>query len=176
MIIRKCTFILYLVTQMILLSCLIVTQANAGANNTMVITLDATGACSLTVNALDFGVFSIADLSGASKKASTTMVATCSPGTKFYIGMSGIDANGDHILQNTTVSTAKLLYKLQKSSTLFADENWFELATEISKNNLHTVNGSGTPISLNIYGVIAANQTAVPGVYSDTIQVTMQIQ
>lgn len=128
-------------------------------------------ACTVTAGALNFGTYAAG--SGALNVNSTINV-NCTNSTPFTVALNGGTTTGGKIAQRLLANgTNTLQYNLYTSNTY---------ATVFGDGTASSATISGTGVGLltsspvTVYGQLpdsAANQTAVPGTYTDTITVTV---
>jgi spore coat protein U-like protein len=143
----------------------------ATATNTFQVSATILKACTVSANALNFGNYTAG---GGALDVNTTINVNCTKSTPFAVALNGGTTTGGTIAQrllaNGTNTLQYNLYTANTYATVFGD----------GTGSSATVSGTGvgllTSSPVTVYGQLpdsAANQTAVPGTYSDTITVTV---
>lgn len=145
------------------------------ASSNFQVTLTITGACSLTANPLDFGVNNGAIAS--SINATTTLVANCTNGTPYSIGLNNGTGSG------ATASVRKMTNSADNSTvnySLYTDTGrtavWNNSCTSLPGTSTSCSNGTGTGTNqtINVYGQVPGGQNNVTiGSYVDTVVATL---
>lgn len=152
----------------------LVTGAGANAattTNTFQVSATILKACTVTAGALNFGTYAAG---GGALDVNSTINVNCTKSTPFTVSLNGGTTTGGTIAQRLLASgTNTLQYNLYTSNayaTVFGDGT-------LSSG---TIAGTGTGLlvasPVTVYGQLpdsVANQTAVPGTYTDTITVTV---
>lgn len=121
--------------------------------------------CSIATNNLDFGT---AGTLTTNTDASTTLSPVCTSGTPYNIGLNGGLSGATNPTQRKMTKAAEfVLYGLYRNS-----------ARSLPFGNIigtNTVTGTGTGLaqSVPVFGRIAPQVTPSPGIYNDTIVVTL---
>jgi spore coat protein U-like protein len=132
-------------------------------SSTITITLTNPGICTVTASPLNFPNYT-----GAQTRATTTLSVMCSTSIPYNIALSpGLSPGATVTTRMMTAGAATVGYALFRDSAYLL--NWGQTA------GTDTVPGSGQggPVSVTVYGQIAAGQNGVPGVYSDTVTATV---
>jgi spore coat protein U-like protein len=120
--------------------------------------------CAVAASSLQFGAYA-----GTAVAATTSLSVTCTDTTPYNIGLSAGSAAGATVSTRAMTGSGPdtLAYQLFQDSAHTA--NWGDTIAS------DTVAGAGTGIAqtLTVYGYIAAGQFVSPGVYTDTITVTV---
>jgi len=121
--------------------------------------------CSVTTNDLNFGTVGALT---AVKDSSTTLSPLCTNGTPYSIGLNGgLSLATDPTQRKMTKLTEFVLYGLYRNSA-----RTLPFGNTIGVNTLAGT-GSGLAQSVPVYGRIQPQTTPSPGVYNDTIVVTL---
>jgi spore coat protein U-like protein len=122
--------------------------------------------CVVSASPLAFGNYS----PGAVSTANTTIGIVCTNGTTYSVGLnngSGTGATLSNRLMTGLLNGSTLGYNLYQDSAL----------TTVWGNTVgtNTVAGTGNGLaqSLTVYGKVAAGQNVAPGLYNDTVTVTL---
>lgn len=145
------------------------------ASDNFQVTLTITGACTLTANDLDFGTNNGAI--AANIDAQSTLVANCTNGTPYSIGLNNGTGSGatasvrkmTNSADNSTVNYS--LYTAAARSTV-----WDNNCTALPGTAASCSNGTGTGANqtINVYGRVPGGQTSVTiGSYVDTVVATL---
>jgi spore coat protein U-like protein len=120
-------------------------------------------ACTISASNLSFGTYTGAVLNGSSMIA-----VSCTKNAPYYVGLDAGSATGATVTtRKLTSGTQTLNYALYSNSA--RTTNWGNtIGTDTT-----TGTGTGTNQSLTVYGQIPANQSLIPGTYSDTITATI---
>lgn len=137
--------------------------------NTATTTFNATATvpttCSISTNDLDFGT---AGTLTANNDSSTTLSPVCTNGTAYNIGLNGgLSGATDPTQRKMTKAAEFVLYGLYRDparSLPFGN---------IIGTNTATGTGSGLTQSVPVFGRIPPQATPSPGIYNDTIVVTL---
>ncbi|HVC30624.1 MAG TPA: spore coat U domain-containing protein [Steroidobacteraceae bacterium] len=143
----------------------------ATATSTFQVSATVLKACTVSAAPLAFGNYT----PGAGPvSASTTISVDCTSGTGYTVSLNGGTTTGGTVSQrlmaNGTNTLQYNLYTNNTYSTILGD------GTGPSVTASGTGSGMNISNSLTVYGDLpddAANQAAVPGSYTDTIQVTV---
>jgi spore coat protein U-like protein len=121
-------------------------------------------ACTVSANALNFGVYS-----GSLINAASAITVTCTNNTTFNIGLNAGTAAGATVTTRkmTSPSHATLSYTLFRDSA--RTQNW---GNTVGTDTLIS-QGNGTPLQYGVFGQLPAGQSATPAVYTDTITATI---
>jgi spore coat protein U-like protein len=119
--------------------------------------------CQITATNIDFGIYT-----GAALDSVGTLSITCTRTTPYYVNLGdGMNRDGNYLPRAASASGDLLSY------TMFQDaarsHRWG------NTYNFDGVAGTGTGAlqSLTVYGRVLADQTAAPGVYTDTVIATI---
>jgi spore coat protein U-like protein len=124
-------------------------------------------ACTISANDLSFGNYV-----GTEMDQSTTLSVNCTLDGPYTIGLSA--GSG----KNATTAARSMTGAKNKASlnyALFIDDynktNWDNTAA--TGSNVKTGTGTGSSVSIPVYGVLAAGQALVADTYSDLITATV---
>jgi len=145
-----------------LLGCNLLTISQA---TSFAITADVPATCRVTTNDLSFGSFG---LLGIQHDASTTLAPTCTNGTAYQIGLDGG-------LSGATNPTLRRMTKGGESITygLYRDGCRTQAFGQTLGSDTLSGTGSGVAQTASVYGRVPAQATPSPGLYSDTIVVSV---
>jgi spore coat protein U-like protein len=138
--------------------------AGATASTTFGLTANVVTTCSITANNLNFGKYA-----GVQVNIATTLLATCSSGTPYTIGLSAGTTTG------ATISGRKLTGPGPETLNygLFRDSahtiNWGNTPGVDTESGV----GNGAAQSHTVFGQIPASQFVQAGAYFDTIRATL---
>jgi len=131
------------------------------------VTADVVASCAVQATNLDFGDYSAANASP--DNATSTIQATCSPGSSFSIALDAGQATGATVaarsMTDGSYTLPYTLYTTSSDSVIWGDGT---LMTSTVSDT-----GTGSQQSYTVYGQILAGQYVTPGNYSDTINVTL---
>lgn len=139
----------------------------AATTTTATFTVSATvpTVCTINANPLTFGNYT-----GTEIDLNTTLSVNCTKGGAYSIGLS--KGNG----ANATTSTRSMTGAVNKASlnySLYSDAGRTQNWDDISGNNVPTNNGTGSSVSVTVYGQIPANQALTADTYSDSVTATI---
>lgn len=140
-----------------------ISSVNA-ATTTGNMTVDATvvASCSVVVNSLSFGNYSLTQLD-----ASAVITPTCTNGTTYYIELSAGSGTGATTTTRKMTSGANTLnYSIYKDSSRATV--WGTGTTDRVSST-----GTGAAQTFTAYGRIPASQVSPLGAYTDTVVVTV---
>lgn len=143
------------------------TSAHAATEQTT-FTVSATvvAACAVSASNLSFGNYN--PTLGAPNDNQTSLLVTCTNGSGYNVGLdAGAGSGATAAARKMMQSANALLY------TLYRDSNRTLVWGDSVGSNTLASSGTGAQQTINIYGRIAAAQTAPAGSYSDTITVTV---
>lgn len=121
--------------------------------------------CTLSTNNLDFGN---AGLLNSNRDASTTLSVTCTNATSYNVGLDGgVSGASDPTQRKMTHGAEQITYGLYRDAARTLPFG------NVIGSNTATGTGSGLAQTLTVYGRIQPQSTPSPGVYSDTIIVTL---
>jgi spore coat protein U-like protein len=144
------------------LGCGLLTLTNTTTFN---VTANVPTTCSIATNNLNFGT---AGVLTANTDASTTLSPACTSGTPYNIGLNGgLSGATDPTQRKMTNGAPFVLYGLYRDPARSLP--W---GNTIGTNTL-TGTGTGLAQSATVYGRIAPQATPSPGIYNDTIVVTL---
>jgi spore coat protein U-like protein len=133
------------------------------ATTTIAVTATVLSFCTVTAVPLAFGNYS-----SAVNNATTTVVALCTTGTTYNIGLDQGGGTG------ASVTTRKLTYLTNTLNySLYQDSGHATVWGNTIGTNTVTGTGTGLSQTLTVYGQIPATQYAAPGAYTDTVNVTL---
>jgi spore coat protein U-like protein len=141
------------------------------ATTTFAVTANLQATCSTTATALAFPAYT----PGAGAIAQTSTVSVkCTKNSAYTVALNGGATTGGSVAQRLMNSGGNTLqynlYTAATHATVWGD------ASGTSVTQTGTGAGLATANTLTVYGQVpdnAANQSAVPGAYSDTITVTV---
>lgn len=138
--------------------------AASTATGTMAVSATVATLCTVTALPLAFGTYS-----AAQTDAATTLAVLCTNGTSYNIGMDAGTGAGATTASRlmTGTSGATLAYALYSNAG--RSTNW---GSTVGTDTLAGT-GTGLPQTVNVYGRIAAGQYPAPGIYTDTVTVTL---
>jgi spore coat protein U-like protein len=147
----------------VLLAC----RSPAGAattQGTFTVTATVNAACTITTNNLAFGSYTGVQLDGT-----TNLLATCSTGTGYDIGLNAGTFSGANVLTRrmTGPDATGLGYSLFQDPT--RQTNW---GNTVNTDTVHDT-GNGAAQTHTVYGRIPAGEFVTAGAYTDTITVTL---
>ncbi|MDH5545198.1 MAG: spore coat U domain-containing protein [Gammaproteobacteria bacterium] len=141
------------------------TISNAGANTAqMEITATVAGACTVQAAPIDFGVYS-----GAQVDTSGQVTVSCNNGVVYNVALdAGVNSDGaNRMLSNGT--GAVLPYRLT-----YGGNDWGDVGvTNTYPGEPVAGTGIGLPETFNVEARLFGNIDVPPGVYSDTVTVTV---
>lgn len=151
-------------------------SAMAGtASDNFQVTLTITGACSIIANDLDFGTNNGAI--AANIDAQSTLVANCTNGTVYNIGLNNGTGSG------ATASVRKMTNSADNSTVNYSlytsaarSSVWDNNCTALPNSASSCVGGTGNGANqtLNVYGRVPGGQSNVTiGSYVDTVVATL---
>lgn len=149
-------------------SALVSPRPGQAATTTATIAVSATvlAYCTVTATPLAFGNYS----PGVASTASSSVIVLCTPGTAYDVGLDAGGGTGATVSARKmtgAVNGSVLTYGLYATSARTA--HWGNTAG----TDTVTGSGSGLPQTLTVYGSIPANQPVPPGLYADTVTVTL---
>ncbi|NLS17185.1 spore coat protein U domain-containing protein [Rhizobium sp. P40RR-XXII] len=123
------------------------------------------GNCLVSVQNIDFGTQGVLR---TNVDATGSVTATCTPGTNYTISLNGGTANAAPTARKMAKGAETVTYGLYKDTGRL--QPWGDANTPGS-----TVAGSGTGAAqpLTVYGRVPPQTTPSPGVYTDTVVVTL---
>jgi spore coat protein U-like protein len=133
------------------------------------ISISATVLSFCTVGALPlaFGNYS----PGANSTANTSVTVLCTSGTAYNVGLDGGTGTGasvtNRLMTGVVNTSATLAYQLYSNSGL--STVW---GNTVGTNTV-TGTGNGLLQTLTVYGKVASGQSVAPGLYQDTVTVTL---
>ncbi len=135
------------------------------ATTTFNVTAAVPATCSVTANNLNFGTTGALTTNA---DASTTLSPICTSGTPYTIGLDGgLSGATDPTQRKMTNAAESILYGLYRDSA-----RSLPFGNTIGTNTL-TGTGTGVSQSVSVYGRIRPQATPSPGIYNDTIVVTL---
>jgi spore coat protein U-like protein len=154
------------------LSALVAGGAHAAtATGTFAVTANLQSTCSTSAPALAFGPYTPG---AGARTANTTISVRCTKSTAYTVLLNAGTTAGGSFAQRLMASGANTLqYNLYTSAaftSIFGD------GSAATATGIGTGAGLGTANTLTVFGNLpdnAANQSAVPGSYTDTITVTV---
>lgn len=138
----------------------------ATEQTTFTVSATVVAACAVSASNLSFGNYN--PTLGAPNDNQTSLLVTCTNGSSYNVGL---DAGAG---TSATVAARKMMHSSNALSyTLYRDSNRTLVWGDSVGSNTLASSGTGAAQTINIYGRIAAAQTAPAGSYSDTITVTV---
>jgi spore coat protein U-like protein len=140
--------------------------SDIGEISAMTVSADLTASCAVEVSTLDFGIVNQHVTSTLDSRAQ--IAVSCTNKTGYSVGLDF----GQHASDTTPSSrrmangTEMLHYGLYHSAS--RSDSW-----QLTAGSLHSGLGSGFRQSIDVFGRVFANQTLVPGQYSDTVVVVI---
>lgn len=121
--------------------------------------------CLVSVQNIDFGTQGVLS---TNVDATGSITATCTPGTTYTISLNGGTANAAPTARKMSKGAETVTYGLYKDTN--RSQPWGDANTPGS-----TVGGSGTGAGqlLTVYGRVPPQTTPSPGIYTDTVVVTL---
>lgn len=121
--------------------------------------------CLISVQNINFGTHGVLS---ANVDATGSVTATCTPGTPYTISLNGGTANAAPTARKMAKGAATVTYGLYKDAN--RSQPWGDVNTPGS-----TVAGTGTGTGqlLTVYGRVLPQTTPAPGLYTDTVVVTL---
>ncbi len=133
------------------------------ATTSFTVTATISNSCTISAGNLSFGTYTGTVLNGTSM-----IVVSCSKNAPYYVGLNAGTATGATVTtRKLTSGTHTLNYALYSNSG--HSTNW---GNTVGTDTV-TGTGSGTNQPLTVFGQIPANQSLIPGTYSDTITATI---
>ena len=144
----------------------------ATASTTMTVSATVESTCAVSANPLSFGSYRPGE---GSASASTTLAVRCAKGTQFTVALDAGTGGTTIARREMTFGSFKLQYNLYTTAartTVWGDGTQSSSTVSGIGHGLST----GQAIVETVYGQvpdIAANQDLIPGLYTDTIRVTV---
>ena len=135
------------------------TIARPSFNVTAIVPAD----CRVAAENVDFGVQSGL---GSNLDGIGRVSVTCTPGTAYAVGLNNGLAGTDPASRRMTRADQYVIYGLYKDAA--RSQPWGNSGAEQT-----TGAGTGTPQSVTVYGRVPPQATPSPGVYTDTVIVTV---
>ncbi|UXH77699.1 Csu type fimbrial protein [Roseateles amylovorans] len=146
-------------------------SASAGtASNTMNASTTVVSACSVNGNTLNFGS-TINPVGGGAVASSTSLTVQCTAATPYSVALNaGTNTGGGsnfagRVLKNGAYTIGYQLYLNAGLTTLWGDGT--------AGSSVYSGTGTGGVQTLTIYGNLPSLTGAVPGLYTDTVTVTV---
>ena len=148
------------------------TTTAATTSGTLMVSATVASVCTVSSNPLTFGTYTPG---GGNLNANTTLLVTCSHGSPFTVAMDAGAGGGSLLQRFMTSGAARLQYNLYTSAartTVWGD----------GSASSTVVTGTGKGLAVNqgvteiVYGQLPdtpANQQLAPGLYTDTIRITV---
>lgn len=136
----------------------------ATATTTMAVSATVPASCTVAVQPMAFGTYN-----SAQTDANSTISVTCTTGTGFSVGLDAGGGLGATVAQRhmTGPGGATLNYSLYNNVARTA--LWGNtLGTDV----LSSI-GTGSAQAITVYGRVPANQMPAPGLYTDSVTVTL---
>lgn len=139
---------------------------SATASASIAVSVTVLSACAVVANPLAFLTYN--PTSATATAVNTTIVVTCTTGVPFTVGL-------DHGANSASVTTRQmkngsnaLNYGLYQDSGHAT--NW---GNTPGTDTPASTTATATPTTMTVYGLIPASQNVPAGVYTDTVQVTV---
>ncbi len=148
------------------------TAAAATTEATLMVSATVDATCAVSANPLNFGSYSPG---GGTLNANTTLAVLCTRGAAFTVAMDAGMGGGTVAQRLMTSGTSKLQYNLYTSAartTVWGDGTISSAMVAGLGKGLARVDA----ITETVYGQLpdnAANRNIAPGVYTDTIHITV---
>lgn len=145
--------------------------ANPKITTTFAVTATLQPNCTTSATALGFGTYTPGN---GALAANSTITVNCTKSTAYTIALNPGTTTGDRFTQRLLASGANLLQYNLYTTAAFATV-WGD-GTGKTATQTGTGAGKATASTFKVYGQLpdsAANQTAAPGTYTDTITVTV---
>lgn len=128
------------------------------------VTASVSASCSVGVSTMDFGTITSAALSGGDQTGTGTVNVICANTQPYtiFLDLDTSETNTARIMALTSDATETLTY------ALYSDSGY---ATPIDGTTGIDETGTGSNLATTIYGKIFATSTAVPGDYTDTVNI-----
>lgn len=133
------------------------------ATTTIAVSATVLSFCSISALPLAFGNYS-----GSLLSASTTVSVTCTVGTTFNIGIDAGLGTGASVTERKMQSGANTL-----SYGLYSNAGATTVIGSTIGTNTISNTGTGSSQTITVYGQVPAAQAVAPGVYTDTVTVTI---
>lgn len=147
-----------------LLTCIAILN-NGPTNLSFNVLANVQSACSVTASNMDFG--SVATLSAA-LNATSTITANCTVSTPYQIALDGgLSAAANPAQRIMSMGTNTITYGLYRNSQ--RNQPW----GNIPGTNTQAAVGTGAAQPFTVYGQVPSQATPKPGLYQDTIVVTL---
>lgn len=141
--------------------------AAASTTTTFAVNSTVNAACAVLASSLSFGLYDPA--SSTATSGTTNLTVTCTNGTTYTVGLDeGVGSGATVAQRKMSAGTAT-----DMNYSLYTDAAHTSVWGETIGTNTVAGTGSGGAQSLTIYGMIPAQQTVQPGVFADTITVTL---
>ncbi len=144
----------------------------ATATSTIMVSVTLSTACSVSANPLSFGTYQPGQ---GSMSASTTLAVSCTKGAPFSVALNAGTGGGTVTQRLMSFGASKLQYNLYTSAahtTVWGDGTQSTATVSAVGRGLM----SGAAITQTVYGQLPdspANVDLAPGLYTDTITVTV---
>jgi spore coat protein U-like protein len=143
------------------------TAAAATATTTFAVNSTVNAACAILASNLSFGLYDPTATTATS--GSTNLGLTCTNGTPYDVGLDeGVGAGATVALRKMNAGGSNNL-----TYSLYSDSAHTSVWGETVGADTVAGTGAGVAQSLTVYGLIPAQQTVQPGVFTDTITVTV---
>ncbi len=124
-----------------------------------------TVSCSVSASSVSFGTIGILD---TAVDSTGDLAVTCTSGASYTVGLNGGLANAQPTARLISNGATTIRYGLYKDAA--RSQPWGD---ETVPNGTQSGTGTGQAQSFTIYGRIPAQMSPIPGVYTDTIMVTV---
>jgi spore coat protein U-like protein len=138
-------------------------NAQQTASTTFRVSANVQAVCAVTAQDLNFGVYNAQG--GSPLLATTAVMATCSPGTSYNIGLNEGSTGGTITQRRMASGTNTLNYQLYSDtsrSTIWGNTTGSDTVTGV---------GTGLAVGHVVHGSVPAAQAVPAGAYGDTITV-----
>ena len=138
------------------------------AGGSMAVKATVQSSCSVSAVALDFGTVTL--LGAGNQDNQSTLKVTCTSGTGYNVGLDAGLNGVDTTHRSMTSGSNSLNYALYIDSN--RTQNWGNTAPPDSTDTA-VGTGNGTEQDLTVYGRIPGGQNVAPGLYTDTVTVSV---
>jgi spore coat protein U-like protein len=136
---------------------------DATANLTFSVLADVDSYCDVTADNIDFGQHGVL---AAPVPGQGEVRVICTPGTAYSVELDGGLAGAPPTQRLMSLGAASILYGLYKDAGY--GQPWGDTGGDVV-----TGTGTGAVEALQVYGLVPAQTTPAPGVYRDTVVVTV---
>ncbi|WP_084462785.1 Csu type fimbrial protein [Oceanibaculum pacificum] len=138
----------------------------ATATSSFAVTATVLQSCIVLATPMIFGNYDPTSLTPTD--ATTELLVTCTNGTSYNVGLNAGGGSG------ASIASRKLSFGGSTLNyTLYRDSNRTNVWGTTVGTDTQIGTGTGLPVGHTVYGRMPALQAALPGVYTDTITVTV---